>query len=171
MTTVVERRGEERRREREKERKRQRGGVKGGGGWSQRMKVDSRGLEKARKQIFPSTARKKRSPANSFWSSTPNSGVGCHSLLHGIFPMRDWTSISYGSLPLAPPGKLELGSRGLYGSWRHRSLTSTFLDSLIISSHEALLLSRALWKSRIWGLSLQDSYKPIPVPFTVSEKL
>ena len=118
-----------------------------------------------------STAREKRSPANSFWSSTPHSGVGCHSFLHRIFPMRDWTSISYGSLPLAPPGKLELGSRGLYWSWMHRGLTSTFLDSLIISSHESLLLSRALWKSRIWGLSLQDSYKPIPVPFTVSEKL
>ena len=169
MTTVVERRG--RGREREQERKRGRGGVKGEGGWSQRMKVDSRGWKRQGNRFSLALPGKKHSPVNSFWSSTPNSGVGCHFLLHGIFPVEDWTSISYGSLPLAPPGRLKFGSRGLYWSWVHWGLTSTFLASLIISSHEALLLSGALWKSRMRGLSLQDSDKPIPVPFTVSEKL
>ena len=45
-------------------------------------------------------------------SSGKNTGVGCCTLLQGIFPSQDWTCISYVYLhwqgdasPLAPPGK------------------------------------------------------------------
>ena len=49
-------------------------------------------------------------PGSSVHGDSPgkNAGAGCHALLQGIFPTRDWTQVSCtagNSLPSEPPGK------------------------------------------------------------------
>lgn len=53
---------------------------------------------------------------------------------------------------------------------RALELMSASLDTLIISPSEAPVLSRALWKSKMWGLYCGIHTNSIATPFSVSEE-